>query len=630
MFMLFSEYHNQLNNPLLLEQDQTNKHLTHLDELILVKGREGGEKTIDYITQMLDLLKGHSKSSVNTTVKWDGAPAVVIGRDPVGKFFVGSKSVFAAEPKLNYSTQDILKNHAESPGLADKLIKVFNVFKNADVDGVYQGDLLFWKGSLDKNLSFDGDKYIGFRPNTILYAVRADSEEAAKILQVANSNGVGVVFHTKYTVSFDENKKVRFGGTQFGIGVEHINAPNAYVLDAKFENQAGTVSLTSEESIFIKREIDFLDHILRTINFKNIETDPKTLPNLNIFINSLIRKGGFIESTNDAYDGYKEWLASRWDSEIEKRTRKEAKIQQKNLALQNTENCKEDIIKIFQFIKNTKAVKDIFIQKYNNILKGASIGTYLIQANGDIQVTNPEGYVAFDQDQNGVKFVDRLEFSRANFTIPKDWVPKNNEESQEQPTNESFSFKNFFQKKIISESQGNTVVLWPGGFKPPHKGHFEALKNAIAQNNASHAVVFIGPKMREGVNITPQQSKAIWDVYLKHLSVTCEAIICPVNPVKPVYDYVDAHLNDYTTFIVAAGDKEGDIKRFEGFKKDPKYSHVIPKPIEIQGGGISGTLTRQKLAEGNLNSALNYFLPDEVKNNKNDVLQIKQILSNIS
>ena len=61
--------------------------------------------------------------------------------------------------------------------------------------------------------------------------------------------------------------------------------------------------------------------------------------------------------------------------QLEKRTRKEAKIQQKNTSLQNTENARTDILKVFQFIKNTKLVKDIFIQKYNNILKGASIGT---------------------------------------------------------------------------------------------------------------------------------------------------------------------------------------------------------------------------------------------------------------
>ena len=189
------------------------------------------------------------------------------------------------------------------------------------------------------------------------------------------------------------------------------------------------------------------------------------------------------------------------------------------------------------------------------------------------------------------------------------------------------TFKQFFAEKN-STQQVDSVVLWPGGFKPPHAGHFEALKVAIQENDATHAVVFIGPRMREGVNITPQQSKAIWEIYLKHLhGVACEAVICPINPIKPVYDYVDQHLEDYVNIIVAAGDKEGDVKRYDGFKKHSKYNKVKIKTINLQAGGISGTLTRQKLASGDIDDALEYFLPSEVKKSKSDVTHIKHILT---
>ena len=238
--------------------------------------------------------------------------------------------------------------------------------------------------------------------------------------------------------------------------------------------------------------------------------------------------------------------------------------------------------------------------------------------------------------------MDRLEFSKANFNMPKDWVGKKEPEqlaADEQPSiTESFNFKSFILKKNLTEdlnsSNEDSVVLWPGGFKPPHKGHFEALKKAVLDNNATHAVVFIGPKLRAGVNISASQSKAIWDIYLKYLPCKAEAIICYPNPVKPVYDYVDQHLEDYFKIIVAAGDKKddketnskGDIDRYSGFKKHPKYNKVTISPIEIQGDGISGTLTRQKLATGNIDDALEYFLPLIVKQNKNDMLNIKNIL----
>ena len=58
--------------------------------------------------------------------------------------------------------------------------------------------------------------------------------------------------------------------------------------------------------------------------------------------------------------------------------------------------------------------------KYNNIMKGVSMKHYLFNADGDLVVTEPEGYVAIDQTGNAIKFVDRLEFSKANFAISSD------------------------------------------------------------------------------------------------------------------------------------------------------------------------------------------------------------------
>ena len=63
-------------------------------------------------------------------------------------------------------------------------------------------------------------------------------------------------------------------------------------------------------------------------------------------------------------------------------------------------------------------VKNFLVSKMNQI---KSIGTFLQTGNG-FRVTDPEGYVAVDRLGNAVKLVDRLEFSRANFTNPKDWI----------------------------------------------------------------------------------------------------------------------------------------------------------------------------------------------------------------
>ena len=54
--------------------------------------------------------------------------------------------------------------------------------------------------------------------------------------------------------------------------------------------------------------------------------------------------------------------------------------------------------------------------------RAEGIGTFLRTPNG-YRVTAPEGFVAIDRiSGKALKLVDRLEFSRANFTADKDWV----------------------------------------------------------------------------------------------------------------------------------------------------------------------------------------------------------------
>ena len=63
-------------------------------------------------------------------------------------------------------------------------------------------------------------------------------------------------------------------------------------------------------------------------------------------------------------------------------------------------------------------VKNFLVSKMNQI---KSIGTFL-QTDKGFRVTDPEGYVAVDRMGNAVKLVDRLEFSKANFNTPKNWI----------------------------------------------------------------------------------------------------------------------------------------------------------------------------------------------------------------
>jgi hypothetical protein len=400
---------------LMENADQTNKHLTHLDELILKKGKEGAIKTLQYIESLMNILKSGSDRKINMTVKIDGAPAIVCGRDSKGKFFLSTKSAFNAEPLLSYSIKDIKTNHSDAPGLVIKLINAFNSLKNVDFDGVYQGDMLFWPGLLQK-YTIDNKKYIGFRPNTILYTFPESSKEAKTLLKY----NIGVAFHTKYDPSIDKDGKQRFINKQFGISVEHLKSKSAYIIDALFENKAGSISLTELETNFVYKTLKNANTHINLINFALL--DKKTSELINIFLNSKIKQGEFLNDLRYSFNEFVMWVGSRMDSEIEKLKRKETKIAEKEKFITKL-NTNEDIfIHLLNFIRDVKQIKDIFIQKYNEIMRSAAMGTFLVMPNGDIKVTNPEGYVAFDQDQNGIKFIDRLEFSRANFILPKNWA----------------------------------------------------------------------------------------------------------------------------------------------------------------------------------------------------------------
>ena len=94
----------------LITEDKAGKnlHLEHLEDEILNYGVDGGRGAINFLRSLRDMLAGASRTSVNMTVKWDGAPAIFAGIDPSdGKFFVAKKTVFNINPKLYKTNPEI-------------------------------------------------------------------------------------------------------------------------------------------------------------------------------------------------------------------------------------------------------------------------------------------------------------------------------------------------------------------------------------------------------------------------------------------------------------------------------------------------------------------------------------------
>ena len=127
-----------------LDEDKGGKnlHLEHLEDEILNYGVEGGRAAINFLRSLRDMLAGASRSSINMTVKWDGAPAIFAGIDPEdNKFFVAKKSVFNVNPKLYKTTKEI--DDDLSGALNSKFKVALEEFSKLGIKGVLQGDLMF-------------------------------------------------------------------------------------------------------------------------------------------------------------------------------------------------------------------------------------------------------------------------------------------------------------------------------------------------------------------------------------------------------------------------------------------------------------------------------------------------------
>jgi hypothetical protein len=96
------------------EDDGKLKHIAHAEDRPLLHGSEGFTHTHGALTQAHEHIKSGGNSSA-LTMKYDGSPAVVFGHHPeTGKFFVASKSAFNKNPKINYTHEDIAKNHGHA------------------------------------------------------------------------------------------------------------------------------------------------------------------------------------------------------------------------------------------------------------------------------------------------------------------------------------------------------------------------------------------------------------------------------------------------------------------------------------------------------------------------------------
>ena len=399
----FKEFY---HNSRLLTEAKANTHLTHLEELVLTQGERGYNIARGFVTDLLSHLQGKSKRKVNTSVKWDGAPAIFAGKHPeTGKFFVGTKSIFNRDPKINYTDADVEMNHGHAPGLADKLKKALKYLPKLGIKGILQGDFMFDSSSLQPMME-DGVKHLTFKPNTIRYAVEADSDLGKEI----GNSVFGIVFHTGYN---DLNSP-----PQYNISVKNLKkVPGVWVDDAVFTDTTGTVTLDKDEAKQVRDMVKTADKI--KVKYKDLPLDL-----LNIYANSEIQQGKFLEDAETSFRGFLEWFKSRKDKQVDKlksQAGKQRATEAFNKKMADIKSQEGDIVNLFKVSRLLSSAKQIFVNKYNNAVYNTK--HFLDNEDGTLKVTAPEGYVAVSRAGDAVKLVDRLEFSRANFSSGQTSTP---------------------------------------------------------------------------------------------------------------------------------------------------------------------------------------------------------------
>ena len=397
-----------------------NTHLEHLEDSILLDGEQGANDAFMFLDELARVFTGVQKNNFKITTKWDGAPAVFCGTHPdTNKFFVGSKSVFNVNAKINYTAEDIDKNHGNSPGLAAKLKDCLKYLPELGIEGMAQGDLLFTDDKEKKKIN--GTDCIIFQPNTITYCIPKEDN----LYDKASKAKVGVVFHTSYS-----GKSMDSVQASFGYDVSQLNdSKNVLVLSAETGQLGSDILLTKNEKSSLDKlksssvkslsnASSFLDEVAEQIKSKDqlvIGT------RLKIFFNKYVREGRKLPTDTVFVKEFQQYFETEVKKAADKvktpkaKAAKLAKLYDGLGMIKNQEKALKSTVNLYSALQSAK---EMFIRKLE---KGERFGTYLRTENG-YDITAPEGYVAIQDGTNAVKLVDRLSFSVANFNVEKNWV----------------------------------------------------------------------------------------------------------------------------------------------------------------------------------------------------------------
>lgn len=195
--------------------------IAHPEDIMFQYGVEAG---VSAIIQMRSL-------DANTTIKWDGSPAVKIGRLNDGSLLFLPKHLFGkAQPKTANELYDLLMSSKNSgaPGFKDYALKMAHAAEVAnnsihkDYRGVMAGDMLYF------STPSVVDGHVVFEPNTVTYSVPTRTRLGARILK----SEIGIVIHGEDSLPETGEKLLLFKPTY----VSRTNAKDIEYQDGEMKD----------------------------------------------------------------------------------------------------------------------------------------------------------------------------------------------------------------------------------------------------------------------------------------------------------------------------------------------------------------------------------------------------------
>jgi hypothetical protein len=367
-------------------------HLPHAEDHMIEDGESGFNHSVHVLDSVHDSLLG-KKTSIKINTKFDGSPSLVFGYHPQnGKFFVASKSAFNKNPKLNYSNEDISRNHSKAEGLQSKLRDALeHLPKVTPKKGVFQGDFMYSKNEVNSD-----KRAFHFKPNTLTYSTPKDSEEGKKI---ANAK-MGLVVHTHYKGKNLEDMIAHFDPKHEDFKQHpdvHLITPETNTSSSNYTTEAQHGYLKSmQQAVNLHNKIPSHAH----------EAFSRAKDHTILHINSAVREG-----KKPTTNGLINHLKSSYGKEIEglkTEKGKEGRRQILKAHLNNINSHKQHFDNLFAVHGHIQNAKNKLVDALSS---GGKFGHSI-----DGKMAKPEGFVVSYKGRP-TKLVDRNEFSRANFAM---------------------------------------------------------------------------------------------------------------------------------------------------------------------------------------------------------------------